>query len=173
MLVLTRKPGEKIIVGNQYQIEIAAVQRGKVKFIFSVNQPLTLMPGNIDLDVAGDNELTQLTVTRTVDDSVIIGTDPEKQVEILVVSVKGEAVRVGVKAPREVTVHREEVWRMIEEENIAAAQAPDVDTEEIQKLLAKKPTASSGSKGIDKPEADPADNTDDDKAESSNDLPSR
>ena len=74
-------------------------------------------------------------------DSVVIGSDPVSQVEILVVSVKGEAVRVGVKAPREVTVHREEVWRMIQEENIAAAQARDLDELDIKKLLAKKPGA--------------------------------
>jgi len=157
MLVLTRKPGEKIIVGNQYQIEIAAVQRGVVKFVFNVNQPLTLMPGNIDLDVASGSEPSQITVTRKVDDSVIIGADPEKQVEILVVSVKGEAVRVGVKAPREVTVHREEVWRMIEEENIAASQAPDVDAEEIQKLLGKKHAANVENKGNGNPEDDSPD----------------
>lgn len=141
MLVLTRKPGEKIIVGNQYQVEIAAVQRGDVKFIFNVDQPLTLMPGNIYLAVTGGAELSQITVTRKVDDSVLIGTDPVSQVEILVVSVKGEAVRVGVKAPREVTVHREEVWRMIQEENIAAAQARDVDAGELKKLFGQKPAA--------------------------------
>lgn len=157
MLVLTRKPGEKIIVGNQYQVEIAAVQRGKVKFVFSVNQPLILMPGNIDLDVASDSELTQLTVTRKVDDSVIIGVDPEKQVEILVVSVKGEAVRVGVKAPREVTVHREEVWRMIQEENIAAAQARDVDALKLQKLLGQQPGAKTESEENTEPRNSPKD----------------
>jgi carbon storage regulator len=153
MLVLTRKPGEKIIVGNQYQIEIAAVERGRVKFVFNVDQPLTLMPGNIDLDVSADNTPTQLTVTRKVDDSVIIGTDPEHQIEILVVSVKGEAVRVGVKAPREVTVHREEVWRMIEEENIAAAQARDVDARQLKTLLDRQPAGNPPAEDIDKPDS--------------------
>jgi len=139
MLVLTRKPGEKIIVGNLYQVEIASVQRGVVKFVFNVDQPLTLMPGNIDLDAVEDGKPSRITVTRKVDDSVVIGSNPALQVEILVVSVKGEAVRVGVKAPREVTVHREEVWRMIQAENIAAAKSADVDTSELQKLLGQKP----------------------------------
>ena len=137
MLVLTRKPGEKIIVGNLYQIEIAAVERGKVKFIFNIDQPVTLMPGNIELEAGRDG----LTVSRKVDDSVLIGEDPASQIEVLVVSVKGEAVRVGVKAPREVTVHREEVWSMIQESNIAAARVPEVDTSQFKKLLDGKSPA--------------------------------
>lgn len=139
MLVLTRKPGEKIIIGNQYRIEIAAVQRGVVKFLFSVNQPLTLMPGNIDLNVGSDEGPTQLAVTRRVDDSVLIGADAESQVEILVVSIKGEAVRVGVRAPREVTVYREEVWRMIEAENASAAKPQDLDKKQVKGSLEGQP----------------------------------
>lgn len=138
MLVLTRKPGEKIIVGNLYEIEIAAVQRGVVKFVISVDQPLILMPGNIELSVGGDGGARDITFTRKVDDSVLIGSDPDSQVEVLVVSVKGEAVRVGVKAPREVTVHREEVWRLIQAENIAAAQAADLDPSQLQELLSRR-----------------------------------
>ena len=141
MLVLTRKPGEKIIVGNLYEIEIAAVTRGVVKFIVSVDQPLILMPGNIELEVGGDGGPREITFTRKVDDSVLIGMDPQSQVEVLVVSVKGEAVRVGVKAPREVTVHREEVWRMIQAENIAAAQAAELDPTQLKELLSRRSEA--------------------------------
>ena len=67
--------------------------------------------------------------------------DPQSQVEVLVVSVKGEAVRVGVKAPREVTVHREEVWRMIQAENIAAAQAAELDPTQLKELLSRRAEA--------------------------------
>lgn len=135
MLVLTRKPGEKIVVGNLYRIEIAAVARGVVKLVFNVDKPVILMPGNIELN-AGSEELT---VTRKVDDSVLIGDDPTSQIEVLIVSVKGEAVRIGVKAPREVTVHREEVWSLIQESNIAAARATDLDRSQFQRLLGETP----------------------------------
>jgi carbon storage regulator len=141
MLVLTRKPGEKIIVGNSYQIEVVAAERGVVTLALFVDQPLTLMPGNVRID-AGMNEPGQapraIRLSRKVDDSVLIGDDLERQIEILVVSVKGEAVRVGVKAPRDVQVHRQEVFELIETENIAAAQAPSVDTSQLQKLLARR-----------------------------------
>ena len=92
-------------------------------------------------------------VSRKVDDSVIIGDDLERQIEVLVVSVKGEAVRVGVKAPRDVQVHRQEVFELIERENIAAAQAAPVDTRRLQQLLARKrcPTC-----GEDVPAREPA-----------------
>lgn len=153
MLVLTRKPGEKIIVGNLYEIEIAAVQRGIVKFVINVDQPLVLMPGNIELEIGGDGGARDITFTRKVDDSVLIGTDPQSQIEVLVVSVKGEAVRVGVKAPREVTVHREEVWRMIQAENIAAAQAAEVDPSQLKELLSRRPA---GAPSPDQPASAPA-----------------
>ncbi len=141
MLVLTRKPGEKIILGNAYQIEVVAAERGVVTLALFVDQPLTLMPGNVRID-AGQTEPGQppraIRLSRKVDDSVLIGDDLERQIEILVVSVKGEAVRVGVKAPRDVQVHRQEVFEMIETENIAAARVPSVNTSQLQQLLGRR-----------------------------------
>jgi carbon storage regulator len=141
MLVLTRKPGERIIVGQSYQIEIVAAEHGVVTLALLVDQPLTLMPGNVRIDAgqaAPGESPRPIRLSRKVDDSVIIGDDLERQIEILVVSVKGEAVRVGVKAPRDVQVHRQEVFELIEQENIAAAQAASVDTRRLQQLLARK-----------------------------------
>jgi carbon storage regulator len=68
-----------------------------------------------------------LILTRRVGETVIIGND----VDVTVLGVKGNQVRLGVKAPREVTVHREEIYQRIcrEQENgngageIAAAAA--------------------------------------------------
>ena len=132
MLVLTRKPGERIVVGKDYEIEVLSVTTGVVKFAFYVDQPLTLMPGNVELDLGG---VSPVKLTRKVDDSVIIGRGADTEIEILVVSVKGEAVRVGIKAPRDVQIHRYEVWEAIEKENIAAAKAPAVDLGQIRKLM--------------------------------------
>jgi carbon storage regulator len=141
MLVLTRKPGEKIIVGNSYQIEIVAAEHGVVTLALYVDQPLTLMPGNVHIDAglpAPGEPLRAIRLSRKVDDSVLIGEDIDRLVEVLVVSVKGEAVRIGVKAPREMQVHRQEVFEMIEQANIAAAQAPVVNTTQLQQLLGKR-----------------------------------
>lgn len=129
---MTRKPGERIVVGKDYVIEVLAVKTGVVKFAFYVDQPLTLMPGNVELDFGG---VSPVKLTRKVDDSVIIGSGPGAEIEILVVSVKGEAVRVGIKAPRHIQIHRFEVWEAIEQENIAAAKAPEMDLDQVRELM--------------------------------------
>ena len=52
-----------------------------------------------------------LILTRRVGESLMIGDD----VTITVLGVKGNQVRIGVKAPKEVAVHREEILNRIEE----------------------------------------------------------
>ena len=147
MLVLTRKPGEKIIVGNTSAVEVVSVERGVVKLAFTVSEPVTLMPGNVLIDVGpgpDGGQARPITVTRKVDDSVLIGLEADQQVEVLIVSVKGEAVRLGVSAPRDVQVHRQEVFELIQRENIAAAQARQLDPEEIRRLLSERSPANPG-----------------------------
>jgi carbon storage regulator len=58
-----------------------------------------------------------LTLTRSVGESIRIGED----IEVYVVEVRGGTVRLGFKAPREVAIHREEVYRQIAEANSLAA----------------------------------------------------
>ena len=50
-----------------------------------------------------------LILTRRVGETVVIGND----VDVTVLGVKGNQVRLGVKAPREVPVHREEIYKRI------------------------------------------------------------
>lgn len=52
-----------------------------------------------------------LLLTRSIGETICIGDD----VEVKVLSVKGTQVRIGIKAPREVPVHREEVKQRIEQ----------------------------------------------------------
>ncbi len=64
-----------------------------------------------------------LVLTRKVNESIMIG----DSIEVVVVSVHGEQVKIGIKAPREVTVHRREIYEAIQKENIEAARQK-VDT---------------------------------------------
>ena len=59
-----------------------------------------------------------LILTRRVGESVMIGDN----VEITVLGVKGGQVRIGVKAPKEVSVHREEILDRIKHENESSAR---------------------------------------------------
>ncbi|BDU51078.1 carbon storage regulator CsrA [Haliovirga abyssi] len=59
-----------------------------------------------------------LVLSRKKNESIIIGDD----IEIVVVDVKGDQVKIGIKAPRKVTVHRAEVYAEIQKENEIAAK---------------------------------------------------
>ena len=58
-----------------------------------------------------------LVLSRRKDETIMIGDD----VEITIVDVRGDTVRLGIKAPRSVSVHRKEIYDAIQAENIAAA----------------------------------------------------
>lgn len=53
-----------------------------------------------------------LILTRRVGETLMIG----DEVTVTVLAVKGNQVRLGVKAPQEVAVHREEIYQRIQEE---------------------------------------------------------
>src|SRR3954470_20528000 len=75
-----------------------------------------------------------LTLTRSVGETIRIGDD----IEVHVVEVRGGTVRLGFKAPREVAIHREEVYRQIAEANLLAAQ---VTADTLGALAAFAPSA--------------------------------
>ncbi len=64
-----------------------------------------------------------LILTRRVGETVVIGDD----VTVTVLGVKGNQVRLGVNAPREVAVHREEIFERIQREQAEdEAQKPKI-----------------------------------------------
>jgi carbon storage regulator len=85
-----------------------------------------------------------LTLTRSVGETIRIGDD----IEVHVVEVRGGTVRLGFTAPREVTIHREEVYRQIAEANLLAAQ---VTADTLGALAAFAPAST----GAPEPEAAP------------------
>ena len=60
-----------------------------------------------------------LALTRKKEESIIIGDN----IEVKVLEIEGDRVRLGIEAPREVTIHRQEIYLQIQEENKAASQS--------------------------------------------------
>ena len=67
-----------------------------------------------------------LVLSRQRDETIMIGDD----IEITVVDIRRDKVRLGIRAPSEVPVHRKEVYEALQRENQAAAEA---DLEEVAK----------------------------------------
>jgi carbon storage regulator len=74
-----------------------------------------------------------LVLSRRVGESIVIG----NQVTVTVVEVRGDQVRVGIDAPRDVQVHRQEVFNALQAENRDAAGS----AARARKLVARMPSA--------------------------------
>lgn len=70
-----------------------------------------------------------LALSRKVNESIIIGND----IEITILEVKGEQVKIGIKAPKSIPVYREEVYQQIRESNKEAAS--DAVTDNLKNLF--------------------------------------
>ncbi len=81
-----------------------------------------------------------LVLTRTSNPSIMIGDD----IEVSVLSIMGEKVRIGIQAPRDIPVFRKEVYLEIQQERNGAVEAPaDGETVrgEVDEALRKLGTA--------------------------------
>ena len=72
-----------------------------------------------------------LVLTRKVDQSIMIG----DHVRIVVVDVRGDQVKLGIDAPRHITVYRHEVYEEIQAENKRAALKRQVDVDTLEQAL--------------------------------------
>ena len=73
-----------------------------------------------------------LVLSRQRDQSIMIGDD----IEITVVDIRGDKVRLGINAPQSITVHRKEVYEAIKRENRAAGVNPE-NTKDIAESLGR------------------------------------
>lgn len=71
-----------------------------------------------------------LILTRKPGESLYIGDD----IKITIVEIKGHQIRVGIDAPTELRIYREEIYKQILEENRKAAEAAAASSEDLDSL---------------------------------------
>jgi carbon storage regulator len=75
-----------------------------------------------------------LILARKTNESIMIG----DQIEISIVDIKGDQVKVGIQAPNDIKIYRQEVYKAIQMENIKAMETkPDI-LPKLDNLLSKK-----------------------------------
>jgi len=72
-----------------------------------------------------------LVLTRKLGESIAI----DDHIKIVVVQIKGKQVRLGIEAPKETKIHREEVYLAIQEQNKVASNTSSEDTKKVASLL--------------------------------------
>ena len=90
-----------------------------------------------------------LVLSRQRDETIMIGDD----VEITVVDIRGDKVRLGINAPTRIAVHRKEVYEAIRAENQRAAQLTGADADLLRRRLN---TSGAGGAGLTRPQLAPS-----------------
>ena len=72
-----------------------------------------------------------LVLTRKLGESIAI----DDHIKIVVVQIKGKQVRLGIQAPKETKIHREEVYAAIQDQNKESAKTPSIAIGNLSKAL--------------------------------------
>ncbi|MCS0673403.1 carbon storage regulator CsrA [Cytobacillus firmus] len=75
-----------------------------------------------------------LVLTRRLKESIMIGDD----IEISIVSIEGDQVKLGISAPKNVDIHRKEIYLSIQQENSSATQTEASAIESLSSFFKKK-----------------------------------
>ncbi|MFH1092196.1 MAG: carbon storage regulator CsrA [Pseudomonadota bacterium] len=78
--------------------------------------------------------LDLLVLTRKTGETIAIGDD----IKVQVIEIKGRQVRLGIRAPAQTTVHREEIYQRIQEQNRQAAGLTPADLSAVADLWARR-----------------------------------
>ena len=74
-----------------------------------------------------------LVLSRERDETIIIGDN----IQVTIVDIRGDKVRIGISAPPDIPVHRKEVYESIQRENQAAAREKGTDVANVESLANK------------------------------------
>ena len=71
-----------------------------------------------------------LALARKINQSIVIGND----VEITVLEIKGDQIKIGIDAPKSVPVYRKEIYEQIQEENKKAV-SEEINVDELKNIF--------------------------------------
>jgi carbon storage regulator len=81
-----------------------------------------------------------LVLSRQRDESIMIGDN----IVVTIVDIRGDKVRLGINAPTEIPVHRQEVYDAIQRENARASQIQPKDTQALRAISPEPPPSPAG-----------------------------
>ena len=76
-----------------------------------------------------------LVLTRRPGESIVVGQD----IVVTVIEIKGGQVRIGIDAPREIDVYREEIYEQVRQENLSAVANADKIREAVRDQARRDP----------------------------------
>lgn len=74
-----------------------------------------------------------LALARRVNESIMLGND----IEITLLEIKGDQVKIGISAPKSVPIYRKEIYLQIQEENKQAA-GQEIDVQALKSVFGEK-----------------------------------
>ena len=79
-----------------------------------------------------------LVLSRQRDESIMIGDN----IVVTIVDIRGDKVRLGINAPSEIPVHRQEIYEAIQRENVRASRVEPKDTRGLSRpsIPPRRPT---------------------------------
>ena len=84
-----------------------------------------------------------LVLSRHLNQTIMIGDD----IEVSIIDIKGDQVRIGIKAPKDIKVYRKEIYEAIENENRSAASSnQSVDIKSLEDIFKNKLSGTDKSK---------------------------
>lgn len=72
-----------------------------------------------------------LILTRKLGESIAIG----DEVRVTLIEVQGRQVKIGVSAPKDVPIHRLEIYEKIRGENVRASQTAELDLDRLSQIM--------------------------------------
>jgi carbon storage regulator len=84
-----------------------------------------------------------LVLSRQRDETIMIG----DEIELTVVDIRGDKVRLGIKAPPEIPVHRKEIYDAIKRENEGAARLGGSELADLRSRIHGRPPGQTSAKG--------------------------